>query len=1191
MGRTTPTPASQRTTFLVPDIHCASCTLFIDDLLSHLRPAPSNVESSIVSHTVTIDYDVGLSVRTVAQTLGAAGYEVAWTNPPLQDGEKPSPTDASPLLASTRRSFPPWYRRKQAIDDTVRRQRHVEHCEQCRAEKQDVEYEQDSLSSVSPKDVGPTISSELPLVAVGKISPEAPPRFRASISMSGMSCSSCVGKIEARLRQFPWATSINVSLLTSSVTVDFEGQHDVQELVAAVEELGYEAALQQVERTSGPSNVVPSAGSDLWKAAYAIEGMTCSSCVGVITEVLSKLDWVRSVDVNLITNSATVVVEEKSHIDEVCNVIDDLGYAAKLNNAEPVDSERQVEDHRTLSIKIDRIYCQHCPGRITDAIAQLDRAITITTAPTMQSPLLTITYKPRPPDFTIRNIISAISNADAAFQPKVYHPPSLAERARQMQFRHRRRLFQRVLLSVLVAIPTFIIGIVYMNLVPGTNSGRQYLQQRLRGVARAEWALLIMATPVYFFAADVFHRRAAKELFHLWKLGSKVPILRRLYRFGSMDMLLSLGTSIAYWASLADLIVAATPPNTSLDTSNLAYFDSVVFLTMFLLFGRLIEAYTKAKTGDAVRMIGNLRPTEALLAVSAGGEEGSDRTEVVDAHVVESGDVIRILHGGSASWDGLLVEGEGQFDESSLTGESRLVKKSAGDAIYAGTINLGASVLIRITGASGNSMLDKIIQVVEEGQVRRAPIERVADILTAYFVPFVIFVAITTWLVWLALGVSGTLPSGYKDTGVGGWTFWALQFPIAILVIACPCGIGLAAPTALFVGGGLAAKHGILVKGGGEAFQEASNLDVVVFDKTGTLTQGLQPKVTDHRLLIQGIAGWNVDALLTGVRDLESNSSHPLAKAMVAFCARDFAGHLQTLSTEEAAGKGMKGSFTSLSPPQLTSTIDMIVGNETMMAQYGVTFDETASTLLHTWESQAKSVTLVAAKNSTDPDWTPFGIFAASDPLRPEARDVVEAIGRQGVDVWMISGDNPTTAQAVGATVGIPPERIIGGVLPEQKAEKIKYLQKSQTRARRGFFGRSSGRTRATVAMVGDGINDSPALAVADVGVAIGSGSDVAISAAAFVLVNADLRTLLRLITLSRAVFRRVKLNFAWAFIYNLLALPVAAGVLYPIVSNGAHVRLDPVWASLAMALSSISVICSSLLLRSGLPLVGFRQR
>lgn len=1189
MGRTTSTLTSQRTSFLVPDIHCASCTLFIDDLLSRLRPAPSNVESSIVSHAVTIDHGVGLSAKTVAQTLGAAGYEVTWIDPPLQDNEKPSRGGGPAFLESIRRVYAPWHRFKQANDETVRYQRHMEHCAQCRAEKQNDEHQKEVPCFASSEDAGQTTLGELPLIAVGDISSEAPPRFRASLSVSGMSCSSCVGKIEGRLRQFPWAISANVSLLSQSVTVDFEGQHDIQELVAAVDELGYEATLQQVERTNLPSNVVPSPESGLWKAAYAIEGMTCSSCVGAITEALSKLGWVKSVDVNLVTNSATVVLEDKSQIDEVCNVIDDLGYGARLNNAEPVDSGRQVEDHRTVLIKIDGMYCQHCPDRITDAIARLDRAITIEAAPTMQNPRMTITYQPRPPDFTVRDIILAISNADAEFQPKLYHPPSLAESARQMQLRQRRRLFQRVLLSFIVAIPTFVIGVVYMSLVPEINSSRQYLQQRLRGVPRAEWALLVMATPVYFFAADIFHRRAAKELFHLWKPGSKVPILRRLYRFGSMDMLLSLGTSIAYWASLADLIVAATRPSTSSDMLNLAYFDSVVFLTMFLLFGRLIEAYTKAKTGEAVRMIGNLRPTEALLAFSAGRGEGSDRTKVVDAHLLDSGDVIQVPHGGSAAWDGLLVEGEGQFDESSLTGESRLVKKSAGDAIYAGTINLGASVSVRITGASGNSMLDKIIQVVEEGQVKRAPIERVADVLTAYFVPFVIFVAIVTWLVWLALGVSGSLPNGYKDIRVGGWTFWALQFPIAVLVIACPCGIGLAAPTALFVGGGIAAKHGILVKGGGEAFQEASNLDVVVFDKTGTLTQGSQPQITDHRILTQGIAGWSCDALLNGVRDLESNSSHPLAQAMVAFCARDFGGHLQTLNAGEAAGKGMKGSFALLSPLQPTTTIDIVVGNETMMAQHGVTFDGTVSALLHMWESQANSVVLVAAKSSTDTKWTPFGIFAASDPLRPEARDVVEAIGRQSIDVWMISGDNPTTARAIGATIGIPPERIIGGVLPDQKAEKIKYLQQSQTGARRGLFGRSD-RTRATVAMVGDGINDSPALAVADVGIAIGSGSDVAISAAAFVLVNADLRTLLQLITLSRAVFRRVKLNFAWAFIYNLLALPVAAGVLYPIVNNGAHVRLDPVWASLAMALSSISVVCSSLLLRSGLPLVGFRQ-
>ncbi|KAJ9138018.1 Heavy metal translocatin [Coniochaeta hoffmannii] len=293
---------------------------------------------------------------------------------------------------------------------------------------------------------------------------------------------------------------------------------------------------------------------------------------------------------------------------------------------------------------------------------------------------------------------------------------------------------------------------------------------------------------------------------------------------------------------------------------------------------------------------------------------------------------------------------------------------------------------------------------------------------------------------------------------------------------------------------------------------------------------------------------------------------------MVAFCKSRNAAGANAKHIEEIAGKGMKGSFNVKAS---SGTVEVLAGNEALMADNGISFGSKASATLDAWKGQAKSVVLVAARSmpsAADLPWSPLAIFAASDPLRPESRYVVKALHRQGMDVWMSSGDNPTTANAVGVMVGIPPEHIIAGVLPEQKADKIKYLQRSQVKSSsRSLCGFGSQRTkqRAIVAMVGDGVNDSPALTVADVGIAIGSGSDVAISGAEFVLIAPSLATLLTLINLSRVVFRRVKFNFGWALVYNLVALPIAAGVLYPMRSNNQHVRLDPVWASLAMALSS----------------------
>ncbi|KAK0249280.1 hypothetical protein LTS09_015542 [Friedmanniomyces endolithicus] len=1154
-----------RTTFLAADIHCASCTSFIEATLFALNPPPTAVETSIVSHSITVEHDTSLSVSTIAHAIVEAGYDID-NIIPHSPQDKSSPIDlhgeSGSGLPLEDIDQPLTHRRRsaQVAEDETKRRRHMEHCEQCRAASPDATSPATDRSRSSIEK--PTIQTAVnPFVVV--VPPSTAARFsHAVISVSGMSCSACVGKITEALEHESWVRSANIALLTQSAVVEFEGEHDAKDLVTIIEEIGYEASVEKVVQLPLVAATTPRTAADVWKASLSIEGMTCSACVSTINDALSTFAWMKSVDVNLITNSATIVFEDKHHLDEILQAIDDIGYGVKLNDVKALGEDQNQDCRRTVLLRIDGMYCEHCPARVAEALDHLSQPISIEQSPTMNKPILSISYTPNAPEFTIRDILAAISAADSALRIAVYHPPSITERAAQMHARIRQRILYRVVLAVVVAIPTFIIGIVFMNLVPGSNSGRRYLTQKLRGVTRADWALLVLATPVYFFGADVFHRRTIKELQSLWGRRSPVPVLRRFYRFGSMDMLLSFGTTIAYVSSIVDLVIKSTSAGSTSIGVDSTYFDSVVFLTMFLLIGRLIEAYSRAKTGEAVTTLSKLRPKEALLVLPKDGSQEGSGTQSVNVDLIDSGDIVRVVHGGSPPWDGTFLEGEGEFDESSLTGESRVVKKTAGDSIYAGTINKGPPISMRITGASGHSMLDQIIEAVQEGQVRRAPIERVADVLTSYFVPVVTLIAIVTWLTWLSLGLSGALPIGYLDVAVGGWSFWSLQFAIAVFVIACPCGIGLAAPTALFVGGGLAAQHGILVKGGGEAFQEASGLDIIVFDKTGTLTQGVEPTITDHQFLTAGDALWDEQAVFGIMGALEQDSSHPLGKAIVGLCKSKDVPGLDAEHVEEIAGKGMKGSFDMAKP---SCTVEVLAGNEALMADYSIAFDSTASSTLDSWKSQAKSVVLVAARELPEGPWTPLAILAASDPLRAEARDVVQAITRQGIQVWMLSGDNPTTASSVGALVGIPPSRIIGGVLPQQKADKIKYLQTSQTSSpyqpHRRFLNifRSTTqpakrRSRAIVAMLGDGINDSPALAAADVSIAIGSGSDIAISASSFVLVNSDLRTLLTLIRLSRAVFWRVKFNFAWALVYNLAALPIAAGVLYPVrTAGGGH--------------------------------------
>lgn len=1172
------------TIFLIPSIHCSTCATFIETLLRQIDPE-ALVETSIISHSVTIRHSRDANLEKMTLALGNAGYEVDTV---VMDPESRPPSDPAVRAAASDVEFMPgWFGRAvkrwnpaARVSQKNAHRRHMEICVECRS-KHKAEVSEQQIERASED------SFDGSAVVIDSDS-SAPQPLQATVSIEGMSCSSCVGKITDLLLSHSWVEAADIALLTRTALVRFYGADNAPEIVQIIEDGGYDAKIEQVETLGGVARARETSG-DIWRAELSITGMSCSSCVGEITRAVETQPWVKTVDVNLLTSSATVIFEDKSHLGELISIIDTTGYGVKLSDLVNTSAAEGRDAHRKVQIRIDEMYCELCPNRVSEALRNMGSPLDIDRHATLDNPIVTVSYTPEAPKFTIRTILSAISAADGTFRPAIYHPPTIEDRSRQMHARSRRRLLYRLLLSIAAAIPGLIIGIVYMALVSKHDPNRMYLMEKLHGVSRAEWSLLVISTLVYFFGADIFHRRTIKEIYAMWKPGSHVPMLRRFYRFGSMDMLVSFATTIAYFASIAELVVAATGNQETDMPEKMPYFDSVIFLTMFLLAGRMIEAYSKARTGEAVTKLGDLRPKEALLVVPSDEKEGGNQTTKVPIDTLESGDTVVVVHGGSPPWDGILLDKEAEFAEASLTGESRPVIKSTGDEVYSGTVNKGGPIAMRIHGAAGESLLDNIIRIVREGQSKRAPIERVADTITGYFVPFVTLVAIVTWLTWLGLGISGRLPQSYLDAKVGGWPFWSLQFAIAIFVIACPCGIGLAAPTALFVGGGLAAKHGILAKGGGEAFQEASAIDIVVFDKTGTLTEGGELKLTDHILMKASTDKWGEETLLACLGEMERSSSHPIGKALVAFCEEKGLKGLAPRQVEEIPGKGMKASF---SGDTVSTSIEMIAGNEALMTDYGVAFDQETISSLDSWKGQAKSVVLVAARDvNADDSWVPVAIFSASDPIRPESRSVIEALHARGVDVWMISGDNPKTAHSVGAVVSMTPDRIIAGVLPEEKADKVKYLQGSQTsRQTSSFnFGRS-GRQRAIVAMVGDGVNDSPALTAADVGIAIGAGSDVAISAAEFVLIKSNLNSLLTLVELSRVVFRRVKFNFAWASVYNLIALPIAAGVLYPIRTNGSHTRLDPVWASLAMALSSVSVICSSLLLRTSLPVVGFRN-
>ncbi|PHH66583.1 hypothetical protein CDD81_7058 [Ophiocordyceps australis] len=906
----------------------------------------------------------------------------------------------------------------------------------------------------------------------------------------------------------------------------------------------------------------------LMRATLSIGGMTCAVCVNTITDEIQKHPWITRIVVNLVSNSATVDFSDASRSKDIVEAIEDLGYDAVLDKVVDLGQEKVCEDRRQVEIQIDGFFCPRCPERISQTLRNLGPRVEVLSEPSLEQPRVRIQYRPDAPRFTIRHILRAIEATDASLHASIYHAPTLEERSRAIGAKHQRELVYREVLTTMIAIPTFVLGIVYMTLVPDSDTTKQFLMKPwTSGLSRMTIALFVLATPVYFLAADVFHVRAIKELRTLWRSNSRTRIMERFYKFGSMNMLISLGTSIAYISSVAEMIAAWANKEQHVPDSRF-YFDSVVFLTLFLLAGRLIEGYSKSKTGSAVEALAKLRPSVALL-VEEDAVQGSTTTTATAVDELERGDVVRVPHGASPAVDGRVESGESKFDESSLTGESRPIKKGPGDEVYAGTVNKADAITIRVTGTCGKSMLDQIVEVVREGQTKRAPVEQIADLLTCYFVPVITLIAVVTWVAWMVLAYTGHVSDSELDNTSGRAAF-AFQFAIAVFVVACPCGLALAAPTAIFVGGGIAAQLGILAKGGGEAFEKASRINCVVFDKTGTLTVGGEPQITDSVMFPDGRPeGMDEASVLSSLKAAEENSSHPIARAIVGFCgAKTAAAALD--GVEEVAGKGVRVW-------RGDGEMELAVGNESLMGDLAAALSGRVRRLLEGWKREAKSVALVAARRGRQAEaaWRLVAVLSVSDAIRGESAAVIRALGKRGTQVWMLSGDNVTTARAVAQRVGLEPCRVLAEVLPSEKAAKIAHLQASR---------------RAVVAMVGDGINDSPALATADVGIAIGSGSDVAISSADFVLATSNLTAVVALLDLSKTVLRRIKVNFAWALVYNMLAVPIAAGCLWAVrTHDGGHVRLDPVWAALAMALSSISVVLSSLCLRLPLPVVGFR--
>ncbi len=614
------------------------------------------------------------------------------------------------------------------------------------------------------------------------------------------------------------------------------------------------------------------------------------------------------------------------------------------------------------------------------------------------------------------------------------------------------------------------------------------------------YTLLMLTIGVMTWAGRHFYTRAWAALRH---------------RSADMNTLIAVGTGAAFVFSALATVAPDFFANRGVSADT--YYEAVIFIIALVLVGNTLEARAKRQTAKALRGLAGLQPRTARIE--------RDGAEVeVPVEQVRRGDIVTVRPGERLPVDGDVLDGSSAVDESMLTGESEPVKKQSGDRVIGATLNRTGAFRYQATAVGADSVLAQIITLMREAQGSRAPIQRLADRISGVFVPVVIAIAMATFATWYV--VADTAPA-----------VRAFAAAVAVLIIACPCAMGLAVPTAVMVATGKGAELGVLIKGG-EALQRAGALDTVVLDKTGTVTEG-RPTVTD---IVVRDAASSEDELLARTGTLERMSEHPLAHAIVT-TARDRGYSLGSpTGFQSHTGRGVTG---------LVDGVAVAVGNERLMSEWAVDVSPLTGDAERLM-SEGKTVVFVAI------DGRLAGLLAVADPIKDGSRDAVRVLRRMGLDVVLLTGDNERVAMAIARAIGV--ERVVAGVLPEGKVDEVKRLQ-------------GQGRT---VAMVGDGVNDAPALAQADIGIAIGSGTDVAVEASDITLMRGDLRGVVQAIALSRRTMRTTKQNLFWAFIYNVIGIPIAAGVLYPVTG----LLLSPILASGAMAFSSVSVVTNSLRLR-----------
>ncbi|XP_052076803.1 copper-transporting ATPase 1-like isoform X2 [Mytilus californianus] len=1043
-----------------------------------------------------------------------------------------------------------------------------------------------------------------------------------TVNIRGMTCHSCVNNIEGNISKNPGVKSIKVSLADQNGVIEYLKNRVTPEMLCdAIDDMGFEASLPVIHndlevptvtiiRSASQASKLSGTGSlkvdvlkgsvqfkkcvkddddddDLEKCFLHITGMTCSSCVSSIEKNLKKVEGIKHVLVALMAQKAEIKYDPEYILsNQIANRVNDLGFHATVMESESLGKG-------TVELLITGMTCSSCVHLIESTLIKEKGVLTASVALATNKGRFTFDTEITGPRDIIDKIKGLGFNADLFTDDD--------KNASRYDHRHAiRRWRNSFLWSLIFGVPAMSIMMYFMFVEPPDDdhadhsnmtgnmttpkpkyNGHMYQIMLTPGLSLDNLLMFLLATPVQFLGGKYFYIQAWKAVKH---------------KAANMDVLVVLATSISYAYSVIVVIVAMILKE---PMSPVTFFETTPMLMVFISLGRWLEHIAKGKTSEALAKLMSLQASEAVLC-EVDKENNILKESTISVDLVQRGDVLKVVPGEKIPVDARVIEGTSTCDESLITGEAMPVVKTIGSDVIGGSINQNGMLLVQATHVGSETTLSQIVKLVEEAQTSKAPIQQLADTIAGYFVPIVCSLSILTLISWVIVGYDSIYHIDSQFDENEGITRHelifqkAFQFAITVLSIACPCALGLATPTAVMVGTGVGATNGILIKGG-EPLETTHKIKSIVFDKTGTVTHGV-PKVSRVAKFVDDKV-CSLMKLLAIAGTAEASSEHPIASAIVKYTKQTLnADNLGKVSDFQAVpGCGLKCIVSQIEP--LLTNLDLeqinnrknevgslriktenvlndgssaihiedielmgasapqpyqvLIGNREWMQRNGLIVTDLMDKSMSEHEDQGHTAVLCAI------DGILVAMLAVADTVKSEAHLAITTLREMGLQVILLTGDNQKTARAIAKQVGI--QKVFAEVLPSHKVKKIKQLQ-------------SSGQK---VAMVGDGVNDSPALAQADVGIAIGTGTDVAVEAADIVLIKNDLLDVVAAIKLSKMTVRRIRINFVAASVYNLIGIPIAAGVFSPL-----GLTLKPWMASAAMAMSSVSVVTSSLLLK-----------